>query len=433
MTTTLVIAKSVTTITVRFIQHGSIQKRCTQSRSHSELIRSHVWSLCRLQILHKKRKITLEKPLKEGCKRCIFLVILFSQFLDRYDIPLPGGRKFALFTFFPILLAVGISWLLCLTLTSVGAFPDDPAVYGYKARTDLYNKDIRDAAWFRFPYPGQFGMPSASLAGVIGMLSGVIASVVESVGDYHACALISNAPPPPVHAINRGIGMEGIGCVAAGLWGASCGYTSLSNNISAISLTKVASRLTVYFAAGLFTFSGILFKFCALCVAMPEPIVGAIMATTFGMIASIGFANLSFVKVNTSRNLFILGFAIFLGLGLPDYLNKNPGVIDTGSVLIDQILNVILGSNMFIGGLAACVLDNLVRGSPEELGNDWREQMMGSIEEDANSEGLGNRPSCYDLPFGMRWIKRTFWTSYIPFSPTFTGYRRSGHSKSSEV
>lgn len=34
----------------------------------------------------------------------------------------------------------------------------------------------------------------------------------------------------------------------------------------------------------------------------------------------------------------------------------------TGSVLIDQILNVVLGSNMFIGGLAACVLDNLVRG-----------------------------------------------------------------------
>lgn len=31
--------------------------------------------------------------------------------------------------------------------------------------------------------------------------------------------------------------------------------------------------------------------------------------------------------------------------------------------------------------------------------------------------------SCYDLPFGMAWIKRTSWTNYFPFSPTFTGIR----------
>lgn len=50
-----------------------------------------------------------------------------------------------------------------------------------------------------------------------------------------------------------------------------------------------------------------------------------------GMIASIGFANLSFVKVDTSRNLFILGFGLFIGLGVPDYLAKNPGAIQTGN------------------------------------------------------------------------------------------------------
>lgn len=31
--------------------------------------------------------------------------------------------------------------------------------------------------------------------------------------------------------------------------------------------------------------------------------------------------------------------------------------------------------------------------------------------------------TCYDLPFGMDWIRRTYWTKYFPFSPTFTGIR----------
>ena len=50
-----------------------------------------------------------------------------------------------------------------------------------------------------------------TVAGVFGMLAGIIASMIESVGDYYACARLSGAPPPPTHAINRGIGTEGLG------------------------------------------------------------------------------------------------------------------------------------------------------------------------------------------------------------------------------
>lgn len=50
----------------------------------------------------------------------------------------------------------------------------------------------------------QWGFPTFSAAGVFGMLSGVIAGMMESLGDYYACARLSGAPPPPIHAINRG-------------------------------------------------------------------------------------------------------------------------------------------------------------------------------------------------------------------------------------
>lgn len=53
------------------------------------------------------------------------------------------------------------------------------------------------------PSAVQWGLPTVSAAGVIGMLSAVVASIIESIGDYYACARLSCAPPPPIHAINR--------------------------------------------------------------------------------------------------------------------------------------------------------------------------------------------------------------------------------------
>lgn len=88
-------------------------------------------------------------------------------------------------------------------------------------------------------------MPTVSLAGVVGILAGVISSMIESVGDYHACARLSGAPPPPKHAINRGIGIEGLGCLLAGAWGTGNGTTSYSENVGALGITKV--RLPVMF------------------------------------------------------------------------------------------------------------------------------------------------------------------------------------------
>ena len=90
-----------------------------------------------------------------------------------------------------------------------------------------------------FIFPGQWGLPTVSTASVFGILAGVIASMIESVGDYYACARLSGAPPPPVHAVNRGIGIEGIGCIIAGAWGSGNGTTSYSENIGAIGITKV--------------------------------------------------------------------------------------------------------------------------------------------------------------------------------------------------
>ena len=58
----------------------------------------------------------------------------------------------------------------------------------------------------------QWGLPTFSLAGVFGMLSAVIAGIIESVGDYYAAASLCAAPPPPVHAVNRGMLFSDTSC-----------------------------------------------------------------------------------------------------------------------------------------------------------------------------------------------------------------------------
>lgn len=43
-----------------------------------------------------------------------------------------------------------------------------------------------------------------------------------------------------MHAINRGIGTEGLGTVLAGLWGAGNGTNTFGENVGAIGVTKVS-------------------------------------------------------------------------------------------------------------------------------------------------------------------------------------------------
>ena len=71
------------------------------------------------------------------------------------------------------------------------------------------------------------------------MLTATFCSIIESVGDYHACARASQVPPPPAHAVNRGILLEGVGSILSGAYGSGGATTSYSQNVGAIGFTKV--------------------------------------------------------------------------------------------------------------------------------------------------------------------------------------------------
>ncbi|ETN66964.1 solute carrier family 23 member 2 [Anopheles darlingi] len=354
------------------------------------------------------------------------MLTLFSQLLSNVNCPAILYRKgqgfrvtwFPLFKLFPVLLTIGIMWGLCAVLTATGVFPE-----GHPARTDVRLRVLQDAAWFRIPYPGQFGLPTVSLAGVLGMLAGVIACTIESISYYPTIAQMCGAPPPPLHAINRGIGIEGFGTVLAGLWGSGNGTNTFGENVGAIGVTRVGSRRVIQWAAAIMIVQGVLSKFGAIFIMIPDPVVGGIFCVMFGMIIAFGLGALQYVDLRSARNLYILGVSLFFPLVLCLWLQDHPGAIQTGNETVDSTLSVLLGTTILVGGALGCLLDNLIPGTDEERGLvAWSKEMALDAGQpvNANSHHPTDGAKCpYDFPYGSGLLRRWKWTRYVPFLPTY--------------
>ncbi|XP_062596493.1 solute carrier family 23 member 1-like isoform X2 [Saccostrea cucullata] len=357
----------------------------------------------------------------------LFLVILFSLYLGNVSIPMKVYQRkkgcvyisYPAFKLLPVILAVLISWLVCGILTISGAFSDNPKALEYQARTDASVKVLHNANWFFFPYPGQWGLPTVSAASYMGMMAATLTSIIESVGDYYACARISGESPPPAHAVNRGIAIEGFGSLISGAVGSGGATTSYSQNVGAIGFTKIASRRAFQAAGIIFILCGIFGKFGALLTMMPKPVLGGIVVISFGMVTSVGLSSLQFVNLSSGRNLCIIGLSLLLGLMIPNYLNKRKGVINTGNAEADQVILVLLSTSMFVGGVVGFLLDNTVPGSREERGMlKWKKQVSSDSADDKR-----RRLRVYELPYVTDFLYRHNIFSYIPFLPSFRARR----------
>nr|XP_054759398.1 solute carrier family 23 member 1-like [Lytechinus pictus] len=151
----------------------------------------------------------------------------------------------------------------------------------------------------------QWGAPIFTIGGILGVTAGTFASIIESIGDYYACARLAGAPHPPGHALNRGIGMEGLGGFFSALWGTGTSSTSYSDNVGYIGITKVGSRLVIQVMAVTVLGGAFLIKTSAFFAAIPLPVVGGIFSVTIGMIATVGMSNLQYVDMNSPRNYFV--------------------------------------------------------------------------------------------------------------------------------
>jgi solute carrier family 23 (nucleobase transporter), member 1 len=289
----------------------------------------------------------------------VALILGFSLILA------PRSRMFSLF---PILLAVLTAYLVVLLLSLTGAIPEDNAAYvgfGVVGATEWFRGFEVGGGGLIFPW----GTPLFDLGFFFAILAAYMASMIESFGDYHAISRISGAGDPDAKTINRGIGMEGVGCFITGIFG-GFSSTSYSENVGLVGLTKVASRAVVLIGAVFLLFFGLIGKIGGVIATIPGPIVGGVYLALFGLIAAIGLSNLRRVDLDSQRNLMILGFVLFMGFVSPQYFNVYAG--DDWSLLgidwLSSIVSAIGSSGIAVAAVLGLLLDNLIPGTDEERG-----------------------------------------------------------------
>ncbi|MEM6257469.1 MAG: solute carrier family 23 protein [Planctomycetota bacterium] len=282
------------------------------------------------------------------------LIVLFALVLSRH---------LRLFKLFPMLLAILTAVGTCAVLGSAGVIrPDDPARVNLSAveQSELLRTGTLFVPW---------GLPEFGLAATIAVLAGYLASMIESFGDYHACKQMADGSDPTPTEVSRGIGCEGIACSITGLLG-GFSSTSYSENIGLVGLTKVGSRYVVQLGAVLLILLGLFGKFGAFAAAIPQPVVGGLYCTMFGLIAAVGVRQFARADLTSDRNLFIGGFALFMGLSVPFYF-QNGGSDAVTQALPNSLAGVAIAlgtTGMAVAAILGIVMDNLIPGSKAERG-----------------------------------------------------------------
>ncbi|XP_060063606.1 solute carrier family 23 member 2-like [Ylistrum balloti] len=304
------------------------------------------------------------------------LAIILSLYMAEMKTPVPiWSRKkswhiirYPLHQVFAILIALVIGWVMCAVLTTAGVFNTDRNHRDFYSRTDARTDIVHKSNWFYFPYPGQFGPMRFDVSVFVGFIVATIVSILDSIGDYYACASICKVPPPPTHGVNRGIAIEGFCSVLSGIVGCGHATTTYGGNIGAIGLTRVASRHVFMVVALIYVVFGLIGKVSAIFITIPYPVLGGVLIVMFGAFNGVVLSNLKCVNMSSTRNLTIIGTSLIVGLMVPQWIREYDNPIDTGNKEADDVITMLLGNPNLTGGLLACFLDNTIPGTREERG-----------------------------------------------------------------
>ncbi|GAV73692.1 Xan_ur_permease domain-containing protein [Cephalotus follicularis] len=365
----------------------------------------------------------------------ILLVILFSLYLRKISVF--GHRVFLIYA---VPLGLAITWAAAFLLTELGAYDYKGCDINVPAsniisehcrkhisrmkhcRVDT-SHSLKSSPWFRFPYPLQWGTPVFNWKMALVMCMVSIISSVDSVGSYHASSLLVASRPPTPGVLSRGIGLEGLSSVLAGLWGTGTGSTTLTENVHTIAVTKMGSRRAVELGACVLIVLSLVGKIGGFIASIPEVMVAALLCFMWAMLAALGLSNLRYSEAGSSRNIIIVGLSLFFSLSVPAYFQQygispstnlsvpsyfQPYIVASHGPFrsnfqgVNYVMNTLLSMNMVIAFLVAVILDNTVPGSRQERGvYVWSEPEVARREPAVAKD--------YELPFRVgrvfRWVK----------------------------
>ncbi|KAL0325649.1 UNVERIFIED_CONTAM: Nucleobase-ascorbate transporter 3, partial [Sesamum radiatum] len=339
----------------------------------------------------------------------LILLVISQQYLQHiHPVARPMLERFAL------LVCIGFVWAFAAILTVAGAYNNVREQTKLSCRTDR-SFLMSSAPWIKIPYPFQWGTPIFRASHVFGMMGAALVSSAESTGTFYAAARLAGATSPPGHVLTRSIGLQGIGQLLEGIFGAAVGSTASVENVGLLGLTRVGSRRVVQISTAFMIFfsifgsstcplyilylSGALAgydsrrvflckftlkiscfagKFGAFFASIPLPIFAAIYCILYGIVAAIGISFVQFTNNNSMRNIYVLGISLFLGISIPQYFIMNTDVAGHGPVRtnggwFNDILNTLFSSPPTVALIVGTILDNTLeaRHTVDDRGLPW--------------------------------------------------------------
>ncbi|CAJ2660131.1 unnamed protein product [Trifolium pratense] len=331
----------------------------------------------------------------------ILVVIVFSLYLRKISVL--GHRIFLIYA---VPLGLTMTWAVAFLLTEAGAYnykgcdtniPASNIVSEHcrkhisrmkQCRIDTSHA-LKSSQWFKFPYPLQWGTPVFHWKMALVMCVVSLISSVDSVGSYHASSLLVASRPPTPGVLSRGIGLEGLSSVLAGLWGTGTGSTTLTENVHTIAVTKMGSRRAVQLGAFILIVLSLVGKVGGFIASIPVVMVAGLLCFMWAMLTALGLSNLRYSEAGSSRNIIIIGLSLFFSLSIPAYFqqygispNSNlsvprhfqPYIVASHGPFqskyggLNYFLNTIFSLHMVVAFLVAVILDNTVPGSKQERG-----------------------------------------------------------------
>lgn len=296
---------------------------------------------------------------------------------------------------FGLLFCIAIIWAFAAILTVSGAYNDAGQQTQQNCRTDR-SYLISSAPWIKVPYPFQWGAPIFRASHVFGMMGAALVSSAESTGTFIAAARLAGATYPPAHVLSRSIGLQGVGQLLDGIFGAVVGTTASVENVGLLGLTHIGSRRVVEISSAFMIFFSIFGKFGAFFASIPLPIFVALYCILYGIVAAIGISYTQFANCNSMRNIYILGLSLFLGLSIPQYFigyttSARHGPVNTNAGWFNDIWNTIFSSPPAVTLIVATLLDNTLdaRSSFNDRGVQWLVPYQNRKGEPRNEEFYG--------------------------------------------
>uniref|UniRef100_F6T7M8 Solute carrier family 23 member 3 n=1 Tax=Callithrix jacchus TaxID=9483 RepID=F6T7M8_CALJA len=228
--------------------------------------------------------------------------------------------------------------------------------------------DPTKAPWIWLPHPGEWDWPLLTPRALAAGISMALATSTSSLGCYALCGRLLHLPPPPPHACSRGLSLEGLGSVLAGLLGSPMGTASSFPNVGKVGLIQAGSQQVAHLVGLLCVGLGLSPRLSQFLTTIPLPVLGGVLGVTQAVVLSAGFSSFYLADIDSGRNIFIVGFSIFMALLLPRWFRETPILFSTGWSPLDVLLHSLLTQPIFLAGLSGFLLENTIPGTQLERG-----------------------------------------------------------------